>query len=218
MSEFVSNLISALLIRVRDPAGTLRGASNISVRTLAIDLIGRAQQIYNEGLSLVIQPISFTAQPLMQWYNLLDVIGPTNERITSISHAIHQGRDLTKATLDDLKSLDRQWHRRVDTRLECFIPLGYTNFILWPMLNYSSTCTLYGPLLTPLIQDENQESLSISEERSILLLQLIELMLSNRANDELAFSTLLKNFSKYLPQDAAKESRRGSPDAPEITY
>ena len=216
MSEAVGSLISSLLIRLRDPAGTLSGESGISVHTLTMDILGRSQQIYNEALSLNILHLHFTIQPLLLWYDIGQVIGSNNERMTNISHVVYQNRDLSLATLDDLRSYDRKWHRAVGGRLECYIPLGYTHFILWPMLNRQDTCTLFGPLLTPSLQSD-QDTLSLSQERTPLLLQLTELILANRANDELAFSVLLRNFSTYLSQDTIK-SRRTSSNAPEITY
>lgn len=200
MSDTVSTLLSSLLIRLRDPAGTLSGESGVSARLLAQDILSRTQQIYNQALKLNIFQLPFTIQPMLLWYDLADVIGPLNERITTISYVTYQNRDLSQATLDDLKSYDRHWHRRISSRLECFIPLGYTHFILWPLLDHIDTCTLFGPLTTPIIQDAEVETLPISEERIPLLIQLVELILSNRAQDELSFSTLLKNFSQFLPQ------------------
>jgi hypothetical protein len=218
MSEAVSTLISALLIRLRDPAGTLRGESGTNVRTLAIDLLGRTQQIYNEALRLNLLSVSCTIQPFLVWYDLGQVIGTNNERMTSLSHVIYKQRDLSKVTLDDLRSIDRKWHRAIGSRLECYVPLGYTHCILWPALSMQDTCTLYGPLLTPMIQDEQTDTLTISEERTPLLLQLTELLLAHRANDELAFSVLLKNFADYLPKENKTTLTQEPTHATEITY
>lgn len=198
MGEQVDQLISSLLFRLRDQQGVIHS------RPFVLEILSRCQQIYNEGFGLALREIPFTPLQLRQWYSLTPDMG-----MTSLIHVIHQNRDLTKATLDDLKSIDRKWHRAVGSRLECFVPLGYTSFILWPALPHDDECTLIGPALTPTLLSE-QNNLTISTERTPLFIQLVELILNNRQNDPTAFTVIMQNFQRFLPSELQKESRRGS--------
>src|SRR5262245_61406985 len=159
MAEVLTDYISALLIRLRDPAGVIHS------RELVGDLLCRAQSIYNEALSLSLISVTFDVQPLQQWYDN----DPANA-MASLQHVVYRNKDLSKATLDDLKSFDRKWHRRVGDRLECYVPLGYSHFLLWPSLNNLDTCTLIGPRRTNAFNNDPTQTLAISRERTPALL------------------------------------------------
>ncbi len=195
MAESIGEILSALLIRLRDP-----GAGSTS-RALALDILSRAQQHYNESLRLKLTEVSFQTLPWVQFYPLTADLG-----LSSVSHVTHQNRDLFKVTFQDLLSLDRKWHRATADRYECFVPLGLSHFLLWPAAVQSQAVTLIGPTLTaPLVSESS--TLELSQERTPLLIQLTELILLNRLQDDTAFMVVLRNFQKFLPQEMLKESR-----------
>jgi hypothetical protein len=193
VAESVGEILSALLIRLRDPAGMA------TPRVLALDMLMRSQQYYNESLRLKLTDVSFFTQAMTQFYPLTSDLG-----LASVSHVTHQQRDLFQVTFADLRSIDRKWHRALSDRYECFIPLGFTHFLLWPGLVRADTVTLTGPVLTPATQAE-PVPLSLSQERTPLLIQLAEMILLNRLNDADAFGAILPNFKAMIPKELLKE-------------
>ena len=195
MAEAIAEIISALLIRLRDPGGASTS------RALAMDILDRSQQYYNESLRLKLTSTTFATLPWVQLYPLTSDLG-----LLSVSHVTHQNRDLFHVTMQDLHSLDRKWHRASGARYECFVPLGFTHFILWPARPVTDSVTLIGPTKTSALTSETQ-TLELSQERTPLLMQLTELILLNRLQDDAAFNVVMQNFVKFLPQEMLQESR-----------
>ena len=195
MAEAIADILSALLIRLRDPGGASTS------RALATDILARSQQYYNESLRLKLTSTSFATLPWVQLYPLTDDLG-----LLSVSHITHQNRDLFHVTVQDLHSIDRTWHRASSSRYECFVPLGFTHVLLWPARPVADTVTLIGPTKTVALTSETQ-TLELSQERTPLLIQLTELILLNRLQDDTAFNAVMRNFVKFLPQEMLRESR-----------
>jgi hypothetical protein len=70
----------------------------------------------------------------------------------------------------------------------------------------ADTVTLIGPTKTVALTSETQ-TLELSQERTPLLIQLTELILLNRLQDDTAFNAVMRNFVKFLPQEMLRESR-----------
>jgi len=195
MAESLTEILNGLLLRLRDPAGSATS------RALALDILLRSQQIYNESLRFKLLEVSFPTLPLTQIYPLTSDLA-----LSSVSHVRHNNRDLFKVTFADLMAIDRKWHRALSNRYECWMPLGFTHVLLWPGLRDAGTVTLIGPALTQNPVSETV-SLEISQERTPLLIQMAEMILLNRLNDETAFQSISQNFVKFLPAEMLKESR-----------
>ncbi len=195
MAESIGEIISALLIRLRDPGGAS------TPRALVMDILSQSQRYYNESLRLKLTQTTFVTSPWVQIYPLTD-----DPALLSVSHVTHQNRDLFHVTLADLRSLDRKWHRATGPRYECFLPLGFTHFILWPARPVADSVTLIGPTTTVPLTSETQ-TLEVSQERTPLLIQLTELILLSRLQDDTAFSAVIQNFVKFLPKEMIRQSR-----------
>lgn len=195
MAEAISEIINSVLMRLRDPAGTATS------RALILDILLRAQQVYNEALRLSLLQVTYSTTPFTQFFPLTPDL-----QLSSLSHIRHNERDLCQVTFADLMSIDRKWHRALSNRYECYMPLGFTHFLLWPGLRDGGTVTLIGPAMTQNPVSDTA-SLEISQERTPLLIQLTELILTNRMQDEAAFKAILPSFQAFLPQQ--QRSSRG---------
>ena len=70
----------------------------------------------------------------------------------------------------------------------------------------ADSVTLIGPTTTVPLTSETQ-TLELSQERTPLLIQLTELILLNRLQDDTAFNAVVQNFVPFLPKEMVRASR-----------
>lgn len=190
MGEAVNELVNLLLISARDRQGAFHS------HALVMDLLGRAEQILNDGLSLVLVTTPITLTPYQCFYSFQTYLPET----ISVLGVRHQGEDLDRLKdLNDLASIDRSWHRRVATKPECYLQLGETYLILWPgSLDPATTVDVISTRLTPLHASLPLDTTTIAHENSPALMDLTRAFLNLRARQFDALARDLQSLASWL--------------------
>lgn len=166
MAETAGNLTSELLIRVRDPQGSIRN------RVFARDILDRCQKIINASQALVIASQSFALEQSRLVY---DVSGTITD-LVEVRAVRWQDRDLDETTLTELKGYSRTWFRDTADDPLAFARVGRDLLIIYPAPNAVINVDV---IYTKLTTDFTAESIAIelSADNVDIMLDLAEIIL-----------------------------------------
>lgn len=190
MGERVNELVNLLLAGVRDLQGTYHA------HDLALNLLGRCEQIVNDALRLVTVETTVYLEPYQSFYSLQTHV-PEGVSVLSVRY---QDKDLDRLTdLSDLGHLSRSWHRQTREQPRCWLQLGETYLILWPTVTHrGETVTVVSTKLTPLYASLPFDSTAIAHTNIPSLMALTRAFLNLRARQYDAFEADLAELKGLL--------------------
>lgn len=122
MAEFAGTMISAILLRVRDPQGLAHS------RTTVLSLLSQAQRIINAATDLVYETVTVTTEPKRQLYSL-GTLAPNSVSLRDVKEG---GRSLTRVDPLALFYTNREWARQSGSRYEAFGEYGLEFAVIHP--------------------------------------------------------------------------------------
>ena len=191
MAEVANTLINVALERVRDPLGAAHDREDV-----ALLLLDRCQKMVNVFTKQVKETTTVNTTPTQQVYSMQALV-PNAVKIIDVRQG---ARSLPKVGWETLFYTDREWLRRIGSRIEVFAQLGIDLLMLHPGSDIAQSIDVVSVKQTATLGVVG-DTTEISDHDLPVVLDLLEAVLSMRQREFQPVDDALKRLAPRIGID-----------------